>query len=54
MMTEYKRYTFDYLLKNIWEIVKVICGFLNRIGGRIYIGITDRERVVQGISLDKV
>ena len=49
---EYKDYQFPFGDKQIFEIKRQICGFINSGGGRLYIGITD-EKIIKGIVLNK-
>lgn len=49
-VTEFKDYTFPFDDERIFTLKKTICSFLNRYGGRIYLGITD-AKVVKGILL---
>ena len=49
---EYKDYQFPFGDKQIFEIKRQICGFINSNGGRLYIGITD-EKIIKGIVLNK-
>ena len=49
--TEYKNYYFPFTDKQVFELKRQICGFVNSKGGRIYIGITD-NRIIKGIVLN--
>ena len=49
---EYKDYQFPFGDKQVFEIKRQICGFINSGGGRLYIGITD-EKMIKGIVLNK-
>ena len=49
--TEFKNFLYPFSQKNVDEIRRQYCGFLNNHGGRIYIGIND-FRVVKGIHLE--
>lgn len=48
---EFKNYTFPLKEENGEDIKRHICGFLNSQGGRLYIGINERN-IVQGIFLN--
>jgi len=48
--TEYKNYRYPFDNSLIGVLQKTICGFLNRRGGRIYLGIHD-DKTVYGIRL---
>ena len=48
--TEYKKYSWEFNEMIDTVLSKTICGFLNRYGGRIYIGVDDNCSVV-GIKL---
>ena len=48
---EYKAYFFPFRDKQIFELKRQICGFLNSDGGRLYIGITD-QKIIKGIVLN--
>ncbi len=48
--TEYKEYSWEFNEMIEAVLSKTICGFLNRYGGRIYIGVNDNSSVV-GIKL---
>ncbi len=50
LTTEYKDFFWKFNDKINLALSKTICGFLNRDGGRIYIGVHDRKEVV-GIKL---
>ncbi len=47
---EYKKYFWRFSYGISLALKKTICGFLNRAGGRLYIGVNDKKRVV-GIEL---
>ena len=49
--TEYKDYYFPFGDKQIKELQRQICGFINSNGGRLYIGITD-QKIIKGIVLN--
>ena len=49
--TEFKNYYFPFGDKQILELKRQICGFINSNGGRIYIGITD-QKLIKGIVLN--
>ena len=49
--TEYKNYYFPFGEKQIYEIKRQICGFVNSSGGRIYLGITDKK-IARGIVIN--
>ncbi len=48
---EFKNYNFPFSSDEINSIKKTICSFLNSFGGRIYLGIQDKNLKVQGIKL---
>lgn len=48
---EYKDYYFPLGDKQIYELKRQICGFINSDGGRLYIGITD-SKIIKGIALN--
>jgi hypothetical protein len=48
---EFKDYQFPFGEKQIFEIKRQICGFINSNGGRLYIGITD-DKIIKGIVLN--
>ena len=48
---EYKDYYFPFGDKQILELKRQICGFLNSEGGRLYIGISD-QKIIKGIVLN--
>ena len=48
---EYKDYYFPFGDKQILELKRQICGFLNSDGGRLYIGISD-QKIIKGIVLN--
>lgn len=48
---EYKDYYFPFGDKQIMELKRQICGFINSEGGRLYIGITD-QKIIKGIVLN--
>ena len=50
-ITEYKNYYFPFGYKQILELKRQICGFINSNGGRLYIGITD-QKIIKGIVLN--
>jgi len=49
---EYKDYNFPFTETLEKTLSRTICSFLNRNGGRIYIGVTD-DKIVKGISLTR-
>lgn len=49
---EYKNYYFPFGDKQIMELRRQICGFINSNGGRLYLGITDEEKIIKGIVLN--
>ena len=48
---EFKNYLFPLKNNKIEELKKIICGFLNAKGGRIYIGITN-SKIIKGVYMD--
>ena len=50
LLIEYKDYHFPFGDKQIYELKRQICGFINSEGGRLYIGITD-QKIIKGIVL---
>ena len=48
---EYKDYYLPLKDKQIFELKRQICGFINSDGGRLYIGITD-QKTIKGIVLN--
>jgi len=51
LLIEYKDYYFPFGDKQIMELKRQICGFINSEGGRLYIGITD-QKIIKGIVLN--
>lgn len=49
---EFKNYYFPFGDKQIMELRRQICGFINSNGGRLYLGITDEEKIIKGIVLN--
>ena len=50
-MTEFKNYIFPLNEKQVDELKRQFCGFLNSKGGRLYLGIND-EKIVKGVVLN--
>eukprot|EP00331_Platyophrya_macrostoma_P000013 CAMPEP_0176405434 /NCGR_PEP_ID=MMETSP0127-20121128/334_1 /TAXON_ID=938130 /ORGANISM="Platyophrya macrostoma, Strain WH" /LENGTH=293 /DNA_ID=CAMNT_0017784489 /DNA_START=592 /DNA_END=1470 /DNA_ORIENTATION=+ len=48
---EYKRYNYPFSEDLEFTLKRTICSFLNKKGGRIYIGVQDRDKKVVGLKL---
>ena len=46
---EFKRYYFPLDNKKMFELSRQFCSFINYKGGRLYIGITDVNRIITGV-----
>ena len=49
---EFKKYYFPLDDKKKFELARQFCSFMNYKGGRLYIGITDTNRIIKGVLIN--
>ena len=50
---EFKRYSFPLDNPKKYELARQFCSFMNYKGGRLYIGITDANRIIKGVVINR-